>query len=527
MSKTSCLMLAAFAGLLLSACSDYATETRHAEPRASNISVPDQLALAASERPAEVPMVHLARQIPGFGGLYVSDGSFILALTDEADASEAITRASSDLPTLTAAMGIDDRGISGIQIRQAQYEFLALQEWRDRLNWDVLAVDGVVFTSLSNIDNRVVIGVRNETVRAAVVEVISRLAIPPGAVHFEYTDYFRPNQTLKDRRRPIEGGLLLPRLGDTEGSGCTLGFNARWANKDVFVTASHCSSQTWSTDYTQYFQHLGINDPLYYVGYEYFDPSPSKCGFLWLKRCRWSDAAIVLKAGHVDSNRGYIARTTGLGSLVIDPGAPIFTIVAGSTWGLAGVPVQMIGSASGWVAGTITHNCADTQMGNSNRIVKCQAIASHPAAMGDSGAPVFGLSPNGAYLFGLHWGSNPSGSAFSWLGGIEKDMGSLVVTPPGPTPPPPPPPQLSVQIQGPSEARPYDQCLFSAIVSGGTPGTYNWKVDGVTIGTQQLVYHSAASDYAIEVTVFGSDGSFAWTEKDVVVSHSAPECLDM
>lgn len=96
-------------------------------------------------------------------------------------------------------------------------------------------------------------------------------------------------------------------------------------------------------------------------------------------------------------------------------------------------------------------------------------------------------------------------------------------------PPPPPPPPLNVNIQGPTTVQPFSQCLYQALVQGGTsPYNYAWQADGVPVGDNSPFYRHPAgtNSFTLQVTVTDAAGSTGGNILEVTVSSGAPECLD-
>jgi hypothetical protein len=277
------------------------------------------------------------------------------------------------------------------------------------------------------------------------MNAIALSGIPPEALHIEISEY-SPNSctTLRSYCRPVEGGLILARDGDTPGTGCTMGFHASWNGQEVFLTASHCSPTFFSTDYNFYYRHVPINDSVHYVGREHYDPPGSWCSWwqFWTE-CRYSDAAIVMTGPFVSTNRGFIARTSGpnlggVNSITIDPNKPRFRITDrwNYQWVYEGAIINMVGQRSGWRQGVITDFCLDV-LSPQGPVLKCQVRTSYTSQPGDSGAPVFGQpTPSGdVRLVGLHHGDINGFGVFSTLWGITQDLGHVNVYAPGWSPP--------------------------------------------------------------------------------------------
>jgi hypothetical protein len=350
--------------------------------------------------------------------------------------------------------------------REGRYGFLELAEWRDRLTAVMLDLPGVAFVDLDEVENRVAIGVFNESARATVAARFAGLGIPRDAVLIPLEEeMIIPEQispslsaaaagtALGALNRPLVGGIQIgyqdPGQVSPAYKSCTLGFVANLDDgRRVLITNSHCSDRSWDLDGGAYFQpHPLIATQ--YIGFEVRDPNGVSCGFLSVNKCRNADAAAVLiPPTEVEADQGFIARTVyssygpGVpGSTDIDPARPRFMIN-----GKAGTPyvnqhLQKMGGNTGWTRGFVTRTCVDASTAGYRKL-RCQDYADIYADGGDSGSPVFVDNMDGTVLLsGLLWGSNASKTfiAFSSMAQIHKDLGSLDVVAPGSTPPPPPP----------------------------------------------------------------------------------------
>ena len=127
---------------------------------------------------------------------------------------------------------------------------------------------------------------------------------------------------------------------------------------------------------------------------------------------------------------GKIARTTGLGSLTIDPANPTFTINAR---GIANkdASVDKVGRTTGWTRGTVSNTCVDTGVQGSTIVLLCQTFVTSSNVIvqgGDSGSPVFAIGSGGnVTLLGGLWGGNQSGTQFVYspIANIEAELGVL------------------------------------------------------------------------------------------------------
>jgi hypothetical protein len=137
-------------------------------------------------RPHEDRLLGLAQQIPGFGGFsFDSLGNLHVFLTDT-------TKASGARELLTPILASRSKGRRDrlaqrpeIVVHVGQFDFPTLRSWHDSLSMRVLALDGAVYTDISENRNRIVIGIdrQNASVgRSNVQQALARLHVPPGMV---------------------------------------------------------------------------------------------------------------------------------------------------------------------------------------------------------------------------------------------------------------------------------------------------------------------------------------------------------
>jgi len=538
---------------LLTACADSPTEARPLADEAAQrrsgsmptLQYSSPIPTLNSDRPSEVPALYLAERIPGFGGLYFENRRLVVVLTSGGD--ESIARKVLAAFVSDASEMVEPRVEAGsdIVIRNAEHSFLELREWRDNISFWAFGLPAVVSTALSQRKNRIVIGIEDLSAGATVEARLSQEDIPLEAVQIVKERRWRPNAgpllsppppengpTLRDYRRPIEGGLILARLGNTPGTGCTFGFNAIQSSWAHAVTASHCSSQFAAMDGTYFFEEQAIEDSTHFVGLEYHDPLPSGCGWWWCTKWRLSDATLLAVPAYVQVHQGYIARTMGSGSIMVDPANPTFRITRHALVVAEEDPVHMMGQYSGWQQGTVT-DIKDI-VGPRGVVLKDQAEADYKAGEGNSGAPVFiRLGGDSVTLAGVHNGDNdePVYSSyyrayFSPLANVMQDLGEFDARAPAPPPPPPP---VDVSILGPTQIKPEAICTWEAVVDppGGTY-SYAWYNDGILAGTGQ--YYTGGKDpanqtdhFTVRVDVSG-DGLGSQTIT-VYESPSAPFCF--
>lgn len=116
----------------------------------------------------------LKSNIPGYGGLFVQDGTVNVWVKGEAD-QEAVKAA------VAEALG-PDAAESQIVVRGATYTLAELEQWQ-ALDW--LSIQGVNSIGVAQMENRLSIGVETEAAREQVMGAIDRLGVPAEAVTVE------------------------------------------------------------------------------------------------------------------------------------------------------------------------------------------------------------------------------------------------------------------------------------------------------------------------------------------------------
>ena len=396
---------------------------------------------AEPEPPASLDgkFAEIATRVPGFAGAYYeADGSLVVQLVDISKL-EAARAAMGDLVQLPpkpidppeASRRQSESGIKdptgAIKAVQARYDFRQLQDWRMQAR-DVLDLPGAVSIDVDERANRVVVGVEKGDGVDQVKSYLARKGLSSDRVVVEVVEGVKPVVTLRDRVRPVDGGLQVAFSNYL----CTLGFNAFAGNIRSYLVNSHCTLTRNGVDWTNHYQNTvaGAN----FIGQEYRDPPLFNC--MVNRRCRWSDAALGAYAYGVASDLGQIARPTFwqrlIGSITIDPQRPNFQIRAERPFPLRGQMLEKVGRTTGWTWGLVTSTCVDTNVLNTNITMLCQDHVSGGSDFGDSGAPVFRWGygsetfGNNVELFGVLWGGNSTSFVFSAMWNIEHELGPLL-----------------------------------------------------------------------------------------------------
>jgi hypothetical protein len=239
------LGFAAGAALALAACQDNSSPT-----------APDAGPLSARVQGAQGPdlpsAAEFARQVPGFGGFFLStDGTPTVYLT----------HGSSRVPAERMLAGyLGGRGLSTAAVRvvEGQYGWQQLQRWQEGATVEALAVPGAVFVDNDETSNRVRIGVENLSAIGQVRAAVARGGIPDEAVIVERVEPIVQVATLQNVvDRPVRAGVQI----NFPGFLCSVGFNATSGTQKSFVTASHCTNTQGGVENTPYWQPLQTTAP--------------------------------------------------------------------------------------------------------------------------------------------------------------------------------------------------------------------------------------------------------------------------
>jgi hypothetical protein len=367
-------------------------------------------------------LTRIAEQIPGFGGIFLDEnGRMVVSLVE----GKITIHAKREIGLkLARALAWDEPRLRAgdFRIRPARYSFLQLKEWHDRLFPQVFEIEGVTVTDIDEARNRLRIGVESEESVEHVLDALMVAGIPREAVIVEKVEPILPLATLRDKVRPLLGGVQI----NFPGYLCTYGFTAVRSNVSGFVTASHCTNVQGGVESTPYWQPLEDMDT--FIGTEIADPLYTwRLGCPRGKICRYSDSAFAQLANGVDASLGFLARTDSVGSLTI---AGTFRITAEAARRVTGELLNKVGRTTGWSQGPITQTCVNVGVAGTRIVLLCQDFVQATVGAGDSGSPVFKIT-NGSdvTLYGLLWGGNSSGTYFVYspIGNIQRsdELGSL------------------------------------------------------------------------------------------------------
>ncbi len=387
-------------------------------------------------RPDAPSQLDMARTIPGFGGFYIDPvAGPTVYLTDASRRPEA-ERA---LDAFLAQRGMTK---GKLQVRPAAYGYTQLDGGYQMARGALFAVPGVVLGDVDEGRNRVRIGVVSASAAADVRAELARQAIPAGAVLVEQRAPIAAMNPLRDRVRPLQGGLQInffPTPAGTPGPSliCTLGFNVELNGVRSFITNSHCSNVEGGAELpTQYYQSQRSGGAPDFIGIEVDDPPWQLMATLQCPPpfgCRYSDAARVQYDPAAEVAFGRIALVEGMTVDPLDTTHTIggeFIIVGERLDPIQGETAHKVGRTTGWTGGTTTATCVDVLALGTRHMRLCQAMVAALVDGGDSGSPVFSWDGgNQATLLGILWGgstdeANPE-FAYSPLSGVKRELGNF------------------------------------------------------------------------------------------------------
>ncbi len=338
-------------------------------------------------------------------------------------------------------------------IKNVEYAFNELQYIRDLITPALPQVEETKFSHIDMKKNRFVIGISKGAGQSKYTALAEAYDIPleailieelePTTVNFENelkisSETIQSNHTIRDYYRPLTGGFKIER---SDGLPCTMGFNIKLDNQDIWVTASNCSDQFGSTGNTEFHQPDAGGGLGTLIGEEFRDKSTSPLNQ------RYSNAVFVeTKYGGNPPNFGRFARTKNFssnwgsnGSIVLETNPPpynpppqYYTI----RWAvedvgqiMQGMELRKVGQQTGYTSGNVTVPCSDLFSPSgipSNTWLLCQVRATTYAAPGDRGAPAFYQIPAFApfaALYGIYAGSLGTYDTFySPISGIKEDL---------------------------------------------------------------------------------------------------------
>ncbi len=420
MKYTRAVPSAVVAVLLTAACDTSELVTPHAGDATPTLSAAPQ----AQVRTQDDEHARVARaEVPGFAGFYLrEDGTPVVRLVDASQRGAAQRYLAQEF--VRARRGPRATAPTEPVYLNAAYDFAQLKGWAEQVE-GLLTRSDVYLVDVDEVNNRVHVGVADQTAVGAVRSEAARMGIPAAALSVETQPKPEGRATLRDRLTTIVGGSQIAFSNYV----CTLGFNARRVSTgaNIFVTNSHCTRRQYASDGIALYQPTRVTGNQ--IGAEVADRALYACAGSGTK-CRHADAAYYSNNGTRGVGQGAIAAT----ALATFQNAGIttigeFDIVARYTGTLpVGAILEKTGRTSGSTYGQVTQSCVT--IGS----LRCQDVSRVWSEGGDSGSPMYlsvggtGDAANDVQLYGILWG----GPSTDWtttyssrLSGIEQDLGAL------------------------------------------------------------------------------------------------------
>lgn len=440
----------------------------------------------------------LARQIPGFAGVYYEGDRLIVT-------GKTTAALQSQLSAVT-----DRFSAASVEVRAVRHSFLDLAAVATALEKNGFP-EGMTLLDIDEKDNVVRIGYNPDKPNAAksLAYVMDALGVPEDLYRIEPSAPAVPLATLRDNIRPTVGGTAI------NDDGCTF-WNISGPNYErAFITAAHCTGQIGVNNSTTFYQNQ--SGP---IGVEYFDPPYQYYSMLSnciREDCRLSDAAIGLYAQDVPATRGLIARPVNksrtVGSIQY---AGHFQVSAKYSVPVVGMTLNKVGQRTGWTYGDVTETCAHVYTAsNGPHWILCSTMVNAGAFYGDSGSPVFRqLGSVNVGMYGILWGGAGTPHSTYWdsfwmspFSGINEEFGGAMW-----------PLLVSTGISGPTEVPPSENGTWTAVPNGDySPYTYHWYKNGLSVGTGSSYVGQSDTDFTLRVDVVSRFGWFSSAEINVVV----------
>jgi hypothetical protein len=361
----------------------------------------EQLMLADASIPLNTPSVqmrwvHVARQVPGFGGFWFDSAGnhhvYLVNRRDSARARSALSEVFTNNRGFVRSLGAPHRLI----VEQGKYDFRELLGWMQTLSHQFHRVQGYQSLAIRHKLNKVRAGVVSLSAKNQLESIAKDLGIPDDALIVVVEEPIKYNSRLSDSAAVKMGGY---KTFESDFNSCTLGININGGYG--FLTASHCTGVRGPDSPSQkvYFYQpaFGIDRD---IGSETSDPpwqdqETIPCCDYIANKCRYSDAAIITydaedRAG--SAGQGLIAKTTArrTGQLVMGSDTVSGNLVIAQEYFYAatGSIVDKIGATTGWTYGEVAEECALTSVGGWQ--VVCHVnVEGGFAYEGDSGGPAF------------------------------------------------------------------------------------------------------------------------------------------
>ncbi len=344
-------------------------------------------------------LVDLAREIPGFGGMYYEPGGdqLVIAMTEANLAGFPAAR-----QAVLNHLAADVSGASMADIppmdfveRVVEFSFIEMARYRARLRPALFGIPEVVSLGVDEEFNRISIGLEDLSAKTAVLDAAVELAVPDEILFFSEASPIDLRVSSAEPEPPLStsnslkgsapdgrltGGYQVQADGNTE---CTLGFTARTKTRAAtpsFVSNSHCSKRSFKLDRGDW----GQPDTGTIVGYEMRDPSLRRCWKNGTRQsCRESDAALMIVTNSdTEIALGEIGRPRVRnprdycppGCSLINSDNPTIRIRFRSYSILDNEELDKVGRSTGWTYGSVVDTCKDVRSTTDDRWRLCSDV---------------------------------------------------------------------------------------------------------------------------------------------------------
>ncbi len=454
-------------------------------------------------------MIALAREVPGFAGIYYEPGDDRLIIAMTAESIDAFPKATKAVSAMLAGQ-IDFAPMGDVPplefvARVVKYSFLDLARHRARLRPHLYALPGVSALSVDEANNKIAVALQDMSAIVGVEELATTLQIPSDMISFSRESpsvgrgmrIRQPNLPIRQLSAGSDGRMRGGDFARREGrqGGCSVSFTALtlYGGAPVFVVPSHCTQRFYDFDGGTWIYNgsrIGaeISDP----GGRTIENCVRRRPLVWDKEvlCRESDAALIGVDSYDDIALGELRG----GRVIHGAGS---NIAGESVYLLAHSPTHAIDAR---VDGT----CVDAfvaQRDDGNWYgVSCpdKIITSEGIGVGQSGAVIYKTVGSYVVLTGVQFAAGIASwletSTTNWVspvGSIERELGALWVSPDFGDP--------SVYIgSGPTVVQEEAECVWTA--SGRGMGvSYSWS--GVLGGTSSQASGTVMDSGWLRVTV--------------------------
>jgi hypothetical protein len=376
----------------------------------------------------------IAERVPGFAGfVHRDDGSLLLRLTAASGlvGPGAQSLRSSSSPAAGFARSLAAELGAEVAVAPALFNSIELLDVKRR-SFALAAVDGVIGSWIDREANRVEVTYNEKLDTDAISKLTALIAaagVPLQAVILRPGELMQPRvqvgASVRAQRPPLAAGSQIQFAVSGGAASCSVGVPALRGGVIGFVTASHCSSRTYSNGSSSMFAPTFNSN---FVGTESVDPAGSNCNPQAALGCRVSDALFVSAPGSGTVAFGRVLLTNS--SLTVTGSIPVRGTINQVS---VGTLVYKTGRTTGLRSGRIARTCVDALVGDGqggpNYVALCstEINSSSFSAGGDSGSSIWAYDGTGALISGILSYGSSNRTGFSPWGGVTRDLGALTV----------------------------------------------------------------------------------------------------